>query len=197
MKEEDTDQKYAKFAALIEENKNVFPSKVIVSSAKKRVLLDAKDFAFEITFGKRIAVSVMVNNPYENKVVANEVSSKVINYLNTVLNEGANGARVFCSLVTTISGKKINLAAKLLGEGRIARVNEIVGQSLKPLSIGLEYRIGEKDFMLSLFTSELTIQMLASSTVYKDKMPFNLLEKEIGELDNPVSIIKRLSESEV
>ena len=197
IEKKDSDQKYAKFAGLIEENKDVFPSKVIVNNAKKRVLLDAKDFAFEITFRKPILVNIMVNNPYENKAIANEVSSKVINYLNTVLNEGANGARVVCSLMTNTSSKKVNLAAKLLGEGRIARINEIVGQSLKPLSIGFEYKLGEKDFMFSLFISGSNLQILASSTVYKDKMPFNLLEKEIGELDNPASTIKRLSESEV
>jgi hypothetical protein len=197
IKKKDKDLAYAKFATLIEENKDVLPVKATVNHAKKRILLDAKDFAFEITFGKMILVNIMVNNPYENKAIVNEVSSKVINYLNTVLNEGANGARVACSLMTITSKKKVNLAEKLLGEGRIARVNEIVGQSLKPLSIGFEYKLGEKNFMLSLFSSKSSVQILASSTVYKDKMPFNLLEKEIGELDHPVSTIKRLSESEV
>lgn len=197
IKKKDKDKAYAKFATLVQENKDVFPLKVIINNAKKRVLLDAKDFAFEITFGKLILVNMMVNNPYENKAIADEVGGKVINYLNTILNEGANGARVVCNLMTTTPEKKTNLAAKLLGEGRIARVNEIVGQSLKPLSIGFEYKLGEKNFMLSLFTSEFNVQIVASSTVYKDKMPFNLLEKEMAELDNPTSTIKRLSESEV
>jgi hypothetical protein len=196
-KEKDIGVKYAKFATLIEENRNVFPSKVIVKKAKKRVLLDAKDFAFEISFGKRILINIMVRNPYENKAIANEVSNKVINYLNTVLNEEANGARINCALTTISSEKKVNIAAKLLGEGRIARINELAGQSLKPLSIGFEYKFGEKDFMLSLFTSESSLQLLGSHMVYKDRIPFNFLEKEIDELDNPASIIQRLTESEV
>jgi hypothetical protein len=190
-------KKYSKFVSLMQVFKDAPPIKLITNDKKKQVTLDAKNFLLTVTFGKRVKANAFVNKPYKNKKDANAVCSKIVNYLNTVLGDESVGAHVSCMLMHRAMKLTNNIAAKCLGDERIARVSEVAGQSIKPLSIGFDYTVGEKDFLFLIFTTDETNLTLASSTLYKDKLPFNLLEKEIDDLNSPEQIFKKLIESEV
>jgi hypothetical protein len=195
--ESDRDAKYDKFVSLIEENKSAFPLKIIIKRGKKQVVFDSKQFAFNITFGKKVLMSIMIHNLDKNKTTANEVGSKITNYLNAILGEKAVRVRVGCVLLTSVPKKGVNMAERILGEGRIAKVSELTGHTLKPNSIGFEFKKGERDFMFSTYANHTYAQIVGSNILYKDKIPFDFLEKEINELNNPISIIKRLTEGEL
>lgn len=187
-------QRYSQFITLIEENKETLHSKVTISKEKKRVLLDAKDFVLTIRFDDRVSVRIVVHDPYVNRIVAGEIGSKIINYLSTVLGEDATEGVVGSTLVS-FSPKTSGLASKLLGEGRMARINELAEQPLRPFSIAFDFTIGDKDFMFIEIADKETTLMLSSRTIYKDKIPFNFLEKEIADLDIPATIAKKLTKS--
>lgn len=197
-KKEDRDSAFTKFLSLLEEDKESFAVDIRSNKRRRQIILDSENFMFTFSFGRRPLVKISVNDPDKNKATVNEIGNKIVSYFNTIFGEVAVGTEVLSRKVVLYDKKIINLAEKLLGTGKIAKIGEFVKQTLRPFSISFEYRVGEKDFLFTCSSfKKAGAYLLISSTVYKDKMPFNLLEKEITELDYPVEVIKKLAEMEL
>lgn len=183
---------------MVKENRAILPKKITFTRKNRRIVFDSENYAFIVLFGMHVDIRVILNNPYENRGAANEMGSKIINYLNTILDEKAVQVSVFGALARSIEKETGNLPEKLLGEGRIAKINEVVGQTLEPATIGFEYKIGERTYMFSIFFGEnMSSELLGTIAVYKDKLPFDLIEKELEELNNPDKIMKELKRKEL
>ena len=197
-RKKDRDSAYARFISLVEENLESFPFQTSFNKKRRQVVFNAENFLIIVIFSKLPTTTIMVNEPHENISVANEASNKIINYLNTVLGEIANDVGVRCMLDSVIEEKKtVNLADKLIGERRIAKINELLKQTLKPLVIGFQFKEDERTNAIMSMSNGTTAQGVFTTAVYKGKLPFNLLEKEIKALDNPAEIIKKLTEMEL
>jgi hypothetical protein len=197
LKKEEASEVFDKFISLVQENKATFPPKLTFKKTKRRIVFDSENFTCAVSFGKQMEARVILNNPYENRKMANEIGSKIVNYLNTVLGEKATGARVFCTLLKVIEKGANNIPEKLLGDARIARINEVVGRALRCETIGFNFKIDEKEYMFAIFFREISSELLGSEMVYKDKLPFDLLETEIEGFHNPEKLIKELKEKEL
>lgn len=139
----------------------------------------------------------MVHSPEKNIDSANEVGNKVINYMNTLLGEGATETRIFTYKTILYPEKITNLAAKIIGERRITKINEEVKQILSPIGIFFEYRINDRDFAFTGISNEGGAELLLSRITYKGKMPFDLLRKEHDELAKPADVLKKMNEMEL
>jgi len=196
LKRQEIDTMFTKLVSFIEENKQTMPAKTRFLKRRKQLIIDSTDFVLTLSFVKKIVFRIVINDPYRNKTRVNEIVNKIVSYINTFLGEKVMDARVFSS-ITFRSSKTDNLAKKLIGESKVAKICEFLQQTIEPIAVSFEYRIGEKDFYCSTITSEgRSTQLLGSHTVYKNKPPFNLVEKEIDELESPIGIIKRLMEME-
>jgi len=185
---------FNKFLSLIEENKESLHVEIKSDKRKRDVILDSDEFMFVISFGKKIPLAhVFVHEPEKNLDTANEFGNKFINYLNTILGEYAIESHVDSH--KTISYPKIDLSRKIIGEMRIAKINEKVKQTLSPVSVLFEYKINNREFAFATTSTEQSV--LLSRIIYKDKLPFDLLQIECNELENPANIIKKLIEEEL
>lgn len=197
-KKKERESAFSKFLSLLEENKKSFPVEVSSNKQKRRIVLEGKNYILTFSCGKHPSMKIIVNAPERNKIVANEATSRIVNYMNTILGEVATGARVMSMKTIVYHKKTVNLAEKIIGMEKIVKINELLKQTWKPLSIGFEYKVGKKDFMFSTFFGEDGgLQVLMSNIVYKDKIPFNLLEKEIAEFADTEEAAKKLVEMEL
>jgi hypothetical protein len=199
VKETGIEQKFAKMVELVEENKKIIEAKIEVQASDKIIVVDSDNFGILIDFSKNVSLRIFVNEPQDNKAMANEMFNKFLNYINSVLIEEANGAMVACTLITRWKSENPNLASKMLGEARIAKVNELAGESLRPVSIGFDFKSDNRDFLLMsiLSLNGGGSSAVTCSTTYKDKIPFNVLDKELSELEKPLAILKKLKETEM
>lgn len=197
-KKEDRDFAFRKFLSLVEEDKESFAVSIRTNKRRRRIILDSEEFMFTFSFRKKPSVRIVVSNPNKNLAVVNKIGSRIVSYLNTILGEVAVKPEVYSRKIILHPRQMVNLGEKLIGTGKIAKISEFVKQTLEPFSISFEYKIDDKYFLLSHSSSEKTaFQLFASRTVYKEKIPFNLLEKEITELSNPEELLKKLVEMEL
>lgn len=199
-KAKDKQTLFTKFLSLIEESKESLPIEVEFQKRRRSIILDSDEFMFNIYFGKKgatIRMRVTVHDPEKNIDIANEVGNKVVNYMNTILGKGATETRVFSHQTTLYSNKIANLSKKIIGEGRITKINEEVKQILGPIGVFFEYKMNDRDFAFGILSDEKGAETLLSRITYKDKMPFDLIRIEHDELGNPASVIKRLTEMEL
>jgi hypothetical protein len=69
----------------------------------------------------------------------------------------------------------------------MARINEITKEVLNSMAIMLAYKKAERDFSLSsYFSGEEGEIFLSSKTIYKERLPFNLLHTEYEQLTDQV-----------
>lgn len=195
-KAEDKEALYSKFLSLVEENKEL-PVKVKSNKRKKRIILDSDEFMFAIYFGKTLSIRTLVNDPDKHIDTINGVGNKIINYMNIILGEGARNSTVNSAKTTYYSKRIPNLSKKIIGETRIAKINEKVEQVLNPYAISFEYKLKEKEFSFGSFSGKASVEALLSSTPYKDRIPFNFLRKEYDELIKPEELMKKLAEMEL
>lgn len=196
----DRDLAFRKFLSLLEEEKeSLVACDIRVNKQRRRIILDSEDSLFTFSFGKRPSTNIGVNDPEKNKASANQIGNKVVTYLNSILGDVAIGSKVASSKTLFHPMKQKNLAEKLLGVGRIAKINELVKQAVRPFSISFEYKLGEKNFIFTSFcpSEEGYGELIISGITYKDSLPFDLLDKEITELSNTEGIFKKLYEIEM
>ena len=80
----------------------------------------------------------------------------------------------------------------------MARVNEITKEVLNPTAVMLAYEKSERDFLLSnYFSGEEGEIFLSSHTIYKERLPFNLLQTEYEQLTDPSRVFGTLLRSEL
>lgn len=190
---------FTKLLSLIEKSKESLPVKVRSERRRRYVALDSDEFMFAISFGKSgatIRVRVMVHDPEKNIDIANEVGNKIINFMNTILGEGATEPIVISDKTTLFPEEIPNVCKKIVGEKRIAEINEEVKQILTPIGIFVEYKTDDREFVLASISIEEGAEALLSRITYKGKVPFDLLRKEYDELANPAEILKKLSDVE-
>lgn len=183
--------------SLVEKDEESLPVEVKSNKKRKFIILDSDEFMFVMSFRKPVSTQMLVNNPNENIDTANEVGEKVINYMNSILGDEAKGSMVG-STKTVSYGKKIfNLSEKLVGRAKVVKMNEEVRQTLKPISIGIEYDVKDKTFAFFTLSDKTDRNRFASVTTYKDKIPFNVLRKEYDELASPEEFMEKLKGMEL
>ena len=80
----------------------------------------------------------------------------------------------------------------------MARINEIIKEVLNLMATMLAYKKGERDFSLSnYFSGEEGEIFLSSKTIYKERLPFNLLQTEYEQLTDPSRVFGTLLQSEL
>jgi hypothetical protein len=96
------------------------------------------------------------------------------------------------------------ISPKRLGESNtdearaMARINEITKEVLNPMAIMLAYKKGERDFSLSnYFSGEEGEIFLSSNTIYKERLPFNLLQTEYEQLTDRSRVFGTFLQSEL
>lgn len=191
---------FDKFLSLVKEIKESLPVEVKSYKRTRHVVLDSEEFRFDVVFGKRgsiVRTNAVVHTPEKNLDTANEVGNKVINYLNIILGEGATGSLVRCNKTTLYPQKTVNLGRKIIGEGKIAKINEKVKQTLSPAGIAFEYKANDREFTFATFANERGADLFLSRITYKGEMPFDLLRKEHNELGEPARVVKKLIEEEL
>ena len=191
---------FDKLLSLVEESKESLPVEVKSYKKRRHLILDSEEFRFDIFFGKRgsiVRTRALVHTPEKNLDIANEVGNKVISYMNTILGEGATGSRVMSEKTILYPKKTINLSRKIIGEGKIAKINEKVKRTLSPVGVFFEYKVNERDFSFATFSNKKAVEALLSSITYKDKMPFDLLRTEHNKLSEPAGVVKKLIEEEL
>lgn len=190
---------FTKILSLIKTDSELSEMKIKSKKRSLGITLDSKNITVHLEFGRRVSTGIMVDNPTENMTRANRIVDKVINYINTIFTEASGGARVF-SLSFTVSTTKepINLAKRIIGDKRIAEINEYLKQTIDPSSLTFGYKKDEKRYDVTYsFSKERILKVLSSSMVYKERLPFNLLEKEISDFAAPIELIRRLTEMEL
>lgn len=196
-KAKDRESLFNKTLRLIEENKESIPAKLVSNKREKGIVLDSDEFTVVIQFGKELSAKAIMKNPDKNLKTVNNVGNNIINFLNVVLEELANSSEV-SSLRMIFPEKPMNLAKKIVGTTQLARMNQTTKQVLNPLAIMLDYKVGERDFTFSDFSTETIImENLMSRITYKDRLPFDLLQREYAELNNPSTLVKTILEAEL
>jgi hypothetical protein len=94
--------------------------------------------------------------------------------------------------------KPVNFARKIVGDVQMSRINEMTKEVLNPMAIMLGYKKGEREFSLSnYFSAEEGENFLSSNTIYKERLPFNLLQNEYDQLTDPNRVFSTLLQSEL
>ena len=162
-----------------------------------RLFLNSDEFGFGIFFKERVSVSVSVSNPKKNIERVNEIGNKILSFINIVLGKGAAGSRIMTT-ITTIDKEKesINLSKKIIGDTRLAKINNKVKLQLNPSGITLEYKLKDRDFLIGSFSNR-TLEMFTTHNSYKDVIPFDVLLSEYNELESSKKVIESLSSIEL
>lgn len=183
---------FTAFLTSIEENKNRWGAEVKSIKSKNRIFIGSRELKVFMVFKKKIALEMDVNEPDKNKNIskANEMAKNVIAVINAILGDGANGSIVTVRKRIAYDEASINLSKRLIGNSRIAKINEQAGQTLTPFNIMFDYQIDDKSYLVCFMEGSETA---VSYRTYKDAIPFNLLEIEYGELENPVKVIEKLT----
>ncbi len=188
---------FSKMLSLIKENEKTFPAKLIVKPKQRRIVLDADDFMLNVLFSKGISVRILVSNPSKNLQTVNSIGNTLINFFNTVLGELGTEAEVATGRTMSLE-KPFNFARKIVGDVQMSKINEMTKEVLNPSAIMLTYKKGEREFSISnFFSTDEGQNFLSSNTVYKERLPFNLLQIEYDHLADPNRVFSTLLQSEL
>jgi len=185
------------FRSLVNESEEPLLGKIVTDKRGKQMILESDEFMFIISFRQTPMLSIVILNPDKNIKTVNEVGNQVINFMNTILGEGATGSKVISVKTISHPERMSNFCRKIISDVKIAKINKIVKQTLNPIGIFFEYKSGEKEFKFLTFSNKRTRSLLFSQTTYKDKIPFDLIVKEYEELEKPTEIINKLIEAEL
>ena len=167
------------------------------SFERNAVSLMREEFFLGAKFRKPILTFLIIRDPEKNIKLANEFGNKILNYLKTILGKFAYDAEVNTTM-ENYSVKFEGLARKLIGESRLARINETAKKSFDPLSIGFEY---EKDgriiFFMVAAKKEASALFVSSSFSFKDAIPWDVVLSEYTEIKECEQLVAELLEQEV
>lgn len=164
---------------------------------RNAVSLIREEFIWRARFQKPISTFLVIRDPEKNIELANEFGNKILNYLKTILEKFAYEAKVNTT-VENYSLKLEGLARKLIGETKLARINEITKKSFDPLGIVFEY---EKDGRSNMFMAgskgKASAFFVASSFSFKDTIPWDVVLSEYNEIKECEKTVTELLEQEV
>jgi|GEM_PF-563288 hypothetical protein len=186
---------FNKLLSLIEEKKNYWNVRVRSNKKKRGLVLDSNEFELRLSFTKTFGLTVVVGEPDKNRHMsrANKIGKDVINFITTLLGEGAKGCVVRSSKTTIGGKKKIDFGERIIGASRLTKINEKVGLTLTVAGVMFEYELDGKKFWL---TGMEEAEMLFSSNHYEGEIPFDLLQVEYGDLKKQAKLIGKLAEME-
>jgi len=191
---EDTESKidiYNKLSKLIESFDRPQNVKFRSNRKQRSIVLDADEFEIRTKCLKKLSTEASIVNPDKNLDAVNHIWSSVINYINAVLGDAAKGAKIATSKVTCKKEKPSNLSKKIIGETRLAKINENVKRSLSPLGIVFEYEHEGRRYTLALY-SKRPAETVYSYKTCEEQLPFDFIKMEYKKLDEPESRIKDL-----
>lgn len=168
-----------------------------VKFERNAVSLMREEFFWHAKFQKPISTFFAIRDPEKNIELANEFGNKILNYLKTILDKFAFEAELTTD-VENYSIKLEDLARKMIGESRLARINEITKKTLHPLGVIFEY---EKDGRANMFMAASkngdNALFAISSLSFKDTIPWDVVLSEYTEMKEFEQTISKLLEQEV
>ena len=190
---------FKKLRSLLKQERKSLPFENIEFDGRARVaVLAAKEFYSVISFLKPFTMTLIVTNPLKSIEKTNELANTLVNYMNTVLGEYAKGAEVRTSEFSPWKKGKINLARKLIGERKIAKINESIKKTLDPFGLLFEFSSnGRKNIMVTALLEKRGSVLALSRYTYKNALPWDLLSSEHSNLLDCMRIIDKLSKVEV
>ncbi len=192
-KAEDQKEIFDKIVLLLEKSQDSFPKGLILKKGKRKVLLDSDDYMFFIELKKQLPVRILVNKPDENIATVNKVGNSIINFLNTILEERAKGAKSI-STKLLLSDKPINYASKIIGTSQLAKINEVVKETVQPIAITFTYeREKRRYFISSSYSKKKNQNSFALYTDYDGTLPFDLLQNEYKRLNDPSNLLIKIA----
>ena len=186
-----------KMRSLIEQEGESLPFKD-VTSKRNRINLTTEEFLSSVTFTKSLPVMILLKNPAENIEEGNKLGNTLVNYVNTIFGNYAKGAKVSSNEMTPWKKGQFNLARKLIGERKIAKINELIKKTLNPIGILFEYSVEDRtNVVLTVQRGEEIGSLVFSDYTLKNTLPWDLISNEYAALVDCMKIIDKISAVEI
>jgi len=182
-----------KLESWIKQEKNTMPFKKEEIS-KTHIRLVNDEFLFFADFGKPIQIILATKRPEKNWEKLNEIGNKIFSYLNTIMPQVVTEVR-FESEYTTEEKKEKNLAKKIIGDSRIARISEIIKFPWNPLGLIFTWKTNSRrNLALCASIDKGNMLFFGSSSNWKNNIPLDAILKEKEEFLKFKDIINKLME---
>jgi hypothetical protein len=188
---------FSELLSLIADDKERLKVDLKPNKTKLEIILSSDEFGFGVYLKERVSVNIGVADPEKNIKKVNEIGNEILSFISTVLGEGATGSKIMTTTTTRDKGREsINLSKKIIGDTRLAKINNKIKLQLNPLGIFFEYKLNERDFLIGSLSNR-TVEMFTSHKTYKDAIPLNVLLNEYHELKKPKKVMELLSDMEL
>jgi hypothetical protein len=168
-----------------------------ISFERNSVSLSREEFFWAAKFQKPISTVLAVRDPEKNIELANDFGNKIMNYLKIILEKFAMSAELNTEM-QDFSTKIEGLAKNLIGETRLARINEITKMSFLPLGIAFEYEKGERStIFFAVGKEDVNALYITSSLSLKDTLPWDVVLSEYREIKECEQILTKLAKQEI
>lgn len=162
------------------------------NKSKRRMFLGSDNFCIDIRWLKKFSTEISLVNPRENLDSVNQVTNEILNYINTVLGEKAKESSAIITKVTCKLGKSLNLSKQIIGEKRLAEINEILERTLNPVGVIFAYEREDIKYILGVYSGR-RAETVHIYKEYKEPIPFNFIKDVYNkEFPEPEQLIKKL-----
>jgi len=185
---------FKRFKSLLERDRKSLSIEDIICE-KRKIALDCSEFGSIVCFEKPVTFSIVSEEVEKNKKRMNDMTNKLINYLNTILGEMAKGTAINSTYSKTSSERGgTNIVRKFLDEAKLAKANELTKTSLEPQGIVLGFTSKKHTNVLINFYSKERGAMVGvmTKTSHKEILPWNILSEEYKNLQEILDIIESL-----
>lgn len=189
---------YDKINSLLDENIKEFNNfKINKKKRRKEIILSKDDYSFFVSFYDKTTLKFRVSEPDKNFKLANVFVNKIVNFLNIILGEYSKEAKLRCIKMDIIKTKQHNLAQKIIGNIRIAKINEEIKQTIKPVACTFEISKNDREFYFSHFSQGANLHVIMSSYDYNDILPFDFFLIEYDEINKISKLLDEIIELEM
>jgi hypothetical protein len=189
---EDTKTKedaYSKLLELIERSEKAENVKLTSDKNKKTITLDSDELHVHIRYIKKLSVLVELVRPETNIESANDAMNSVLNYINSVLGVNAKESKAVSSKI--VCKEKLSDLKRVIGEEKLAEINQRAKRVLKPFGIMFEYKLPHRRYILGIY-SDRPAEVIYSYRDYNEPIPFNFISTEYKAFKHPEKIIEKL-----
>jgi len=182
-----------KLESWIKQEKNTMPFEKVKFS-KTRIQLISDEFLFFADFGKPIQIILATRQPEKNLEKLNEIGNKIFSYLNTIMPQVVVEVE-FESEYTIEEKKKRNLAKKVIGDSRIARISEIMKFPWNPIGLLFTWKTNSRQNLVMCASADKRNMIFwSSSSSWKNNIPLDAILKEKEEFLKFKDVISKLME---
>lgn len=175
--------------SLIQDNKKRLNIDAKSNKKELRIILSSANFGIGIFFKKTILIKIGLADPKKNIKELYKIGDEILNFIKTVLGHGAIGSKIMSTIMIHDREKEFeNLSKKIIGDKRLAEINNMVKLQLNPTGIIFDYKQNGRDFLIVMY-SERNDVMITTRNTYKESIPFGALQSEYEELEKSEKVI--------